>query len=340
MAATPDALSSHASAPALSPGGLSYASKQPAAAAAVRRPPAGHWLSLRRFRTERWTRTHALAATFMGALGVAATWDVWVDIFYKAYKEPEYSHIFLVPIVAIWMVFVRRLRFRHCKPSGTSLGFVFAAAGCAISTFGYYRGFDTLRYGGAVAVVVGCVLSVLGKQALFRFFPAIAVLVFLIPVPQYYRLKIAVPLQTWTAQVSQVVLESLGVPIERSANSLSINGAPVNIVEACNGLRMVFALILVSYAFSFGLPLRNSVRFVILLASPLSAIACNVVRILPNIWIYGYWSSDKNLNEHVGKLFHDWSGWLMLPISFVILLGIIKLLRWAMIPVMKYTLAS
>ena len=30
----------------------------------------------------------------------------------------------------------------------------------------------------------------------------------------------------------------------------------------------------------------------------------------------------------------------MLPISFLILLGIIKVLRWAMVPVMKYTLAS
>jgi hypothetical protein len=30
----------------------------------------------------------------------------------------------------------------------------------------------------------------------------------------------------------------------------------------------------------------------------------------------------------------------MLPISFLILLAIIMTLRWAMIPVMKYTLAS
>ena len=34
-------------------------------------------------------------------------------------------------------------------------------------------------------------------------------------------------------------------------------------------------------------------------------------------------------------MFHDYSGWLMLPIAFLILLGIIKMLRWAMIPVMR-----
>jgi len=297
-------------------------------------------LSLRGLRTDRWTATHLLLAAAMGLLGVAATFEVWQDIAHLFMKEPEYSHIVLAPVVAVWMIYVRRLRFRHCKPAGTGIGVLIAAAGWAISSFGFYRGFQTLWHGGAVLVVIGCILSVLGKHALFRFFPAVAVLVFMIPVPPHYRLQIAVPLQKWTAQISQTILETFNVPVERSQNQLSVNGMPINIVEACNGLRMVFPLILISYAFSFGLPLRNSVRFLVLLASPLSAIFCNVLRILPNVWIYGYWSRDPDVNRHVGDLFHKYSGWLMLPISFLILFGIVKVLRWAVVPVMKYTLAS
>jgi exosortase len=270
----------------------------------------------------------------MGTAGVLATLDAWKDMFLLAKRDLEYSHVFLVPFVAVWMVLVRRLRFRHCKPNGTFVGVAIAAFGWAVHAFGFYRGYQTLWHGGAVLVAIGCVLSVLGKHALFRFFPAIAVLVFLIPLPPYYRLKLSVPLQAWTAQISQVVLEVCGVPIERMGSKLSINGTPVNIVEACNGLRLVIPLILISYAFSFGLPLRNSVRFLVLLASPLIAICCNVLRILPTVWLYGYHS------KAAGDEFHQWSGWPMLPISFLILLAIIKTLRWAMIPVMKYTLAS
>jgi exosortase len=211
---------------------------------------------------------------------------------------------------------------------------VVLAFGWAVHALGFYRGYQTLWYGGAVLVALGCVLSVLGKHALFRFFPAIAVLVFLIPVPPYYRLQLSVPLQAWTAQISQVALEVFGVPIERMGSKLSINGTPVNIVEACNGLRMVFPLILISYAFSFGLPLRNSVRFFVLLASPLVTIGCNLIRILPTAWFFGY--STQTFAEK----FHEWAGWAMVPVAFVILLGIIKVLRWAMLPVMRYTLAS
>ncbi|QOV91164.1 exosortase/archaeosortase family protein [Humisphaera borealis] len=309
-----------------SPNLLSYAS------ASVKRGPRFH--PLRRLRIERWTYSHAAMAVLMGALGVGATLEAWKDIYGLATKDSEYSHIFLVPIVSLWMIFSRRMRIRHCKPIGTLFGVLIAALGWGLYTYGYYNGYQTIWHCGAVVVVIGCILSVLGKHALFRFFPAIVVLVFLIPVPPHHRLTIAQPMQVWTAEVSEAVLTLFGVQVQRSGSNLLVNNVPVLIIEACNGLRGVFSLILVSYAFSFGLPLRNSVRFIVLLASPVSAILCNVIRVVPTAYIYGYASSQT------GYYLHEVLGWLMLPISFMILLGVIRLLRWAMVPVMKYSLAA
>jgi exosortase len=284
-------------------------------------------------RTDRWTGYHVLAAVVMGVLAVWATLDAWSDIFLIARKNEEYSHIFLVPFVAVAMIYVRRARFRYCKPTGTGLGFIIAGLGWALHVFGFYNNFVSLWHLGAVMVLVGCLLSVFGKHAIFRFFPAVAVLLFLIPVPGTVRLSIAGPLENYTAQISELLLNAAGVAVTRTGNLLMVGSTPVNIAEACNGLWMVFALVLVSYFFGFALPLRNSVRFTILLASPFAAILCNVVRILPTVWVYGH-------SLTAGKWFHDYSGWLMLPISFLILLGIIAALRWAMVPVMRYTLAS
>lgn len=285
-------------------------------------------------RTDRWTKWHVIGAIAMAALGVCATFSAWEDIHRIAAIDEEYSHIFLVPLVAAWMVLVRRMRFRHCKPSGTIVGPILVAIGWLIGSYGFQHGFQSLWHGGAVLVVLGCILSVLGKNVLFRFFPAIAVLVFLVPLPPMVRQKIAIPLQGWTAQISQTMLSVAGIDSEVSGNVLSINGTDVAIAEACNGLRMVFPLILVIYAFTFGMPLRNSVRVLLLLLSPLAAIACNVIRILPTVWLYG------NASNHIAEQFHDYAGWIMLPIAFAMLYGIIKVLRWAMIPVTRYTLAS
>lgn len=290
-------------------------------------------MSLRRFTHYGWTPWHAVGAVLMALIGFYATRAAWADIYFIATVDEEASHIFLVPIVAGWMIWVRRLRLRYCPPSGTMIGPVLVAIGWALSMYGLNRGMQSLWHGGAVVVVTGCVLSVLGKNVLFRFLPAFAVLVFLVPVPGKLRHDIAVPLQTATAASTQAVMEIFGVAMERSGNVLAINGHEVAVAEACNGMRMVFALVLVSYAFAYSMPLRNSVRVLVLIASPLAALVCNIIRLIPTIWLYG------NASQRAADSFHDVSGWIMLPVAFLLLLGVVRVLRWALIPVAKFNLA-
>lgn len=223
---------------------------------------------------------------------------------------------------------------RHCKPSGRLIGPFVVAIGWFFSSLGFYRGIQSFWHGGAVLVVVGCMLSVLGKGVIFRFFPAFLLLVFLVPAPGRLRLAIASPLQNWTASITQHLLEACGVVnTEVNGNALTINGHAVLVAEACNGLRMVFALIMVGFAFCFAMPLRNYIRAIILLLSPLAAIFCNVIRMIPTIWMYGYMPEQA-------KQFHIYAGWAMLPLAFGMLYGLIRTLQWAMIPVNEYTLAS
>jgi exosortase len=186
---------------------------------------------------------------------------------------------------------------------------------------------------GAICVAVGCLFTGFGSGVLKQLLPAFLTLVFLIPVPGRVRQRIAIPMQNATAQSTQAVFDLAGIPMTRSGNTLYINNKPVAIAEACNGLRMVFALTLVCYAFAFSNPLRMHSRLLIVLASPLAAILCNVVRLVPTVYIYG------NFSDEIADSFHSISGWVMLFVAFFILMGILRLLRWAVIPVYQFTLA-
>jgi exosortase len=290
-------------------------------------------VSLRRLINVGWTPWHVASTVAMTLVGLIATWPSWADIFTLAVNDEEASHIFLVPIVAAWMAWVRQARIRYCAPRGQFIGPIIVALGWGLYAYGYDRGVQAAWHFGAVVVVLGCALSVLGKNILIRFLPSFAVLAFLVPIPGSIRQEVSNPLQTATAAGTQALLETFGVPVERSGNVLSINGKDVAVAEACNGLRMVFALFLVSYAFAFSLPLRPSVRVIVLLASPLAAIGCNILRLIPTVWLYGY------ATDSAADAFHDISGWLMLPVAFLFLLGIVRTLRWALIPVAKFNLA-
>jgi exosortase len=281
----------------------------------------------------RWEPWHWACAISLAALSVAVTWNAWKDIYTIAEADPEQSHIFLVPIVAIWMVWARRIRLRNCPPSGTFVGPIVAGLGVLMSLWGFEQNMQSIWHAGAVALLVGSLITALGKNVLFQFLPAVVVLVFLVPIPGFIRTEVSVPLQTATAYVTQVLLETFGIPLERSQNLLRINGQDVAVAEACNGMRMVFGLVLVAYAFAFSMPLRGSTRALILIFSPVAALFCNVVRLVPTVLLYGY-SGTK-----WGDWFHDWSGWLMLPIAFFLLMGVLRILKWALLPVMRYNLA-
>jgi exosortase len=274
-----------------------------------------------------------VAALVLVLASVAITFDAWKDIYRIASRDEESSHVFLVPVVVAWLFWVRRRRLRHFSPTQSLVGPVIVACGWLVHSVGDTYLLQSFYHAGAILMAVGCLLTVCGTALLREFLPVFLTLVFLVPVPGRVRQQIAVPLQAVTAQVTSELFNLMGAPVVRTGNTLSINGADIQIVEACNGLRMMFALSLATFAFAFGSPLRGYARALVLTATPVSAIACNVVRLIPTVWLYGNYPSG------VATLVHDVGGWAMLVMSFLILLGIVRLIRWAKLPATTYTLA-
>jgi exosortase len=276
---------------------------------------------------------HIVGLLVMLAAGFYVTRAAWLDILQFAINDEESTQIWLVPLVFAWLIWSRRSRARLCARRGRSLGVAIVAAGWAMMLFGDMQYHQALWHLGAVMVVVGCAVTVLGADLLWRFAPAFVVLLFLIPVPGTIRQQISVPAQSITAEVTEALLQAGGAHVERSGITLSINDTPVTVAEACNGLRMVFTLALVTYAFAFGTPLRTGVRLTVLILSPVLAIAFNVFRLVPTVLVYGY------ATKTTADLFHDWAGWVMVGLAFATLMGVLWLMRWAMVPVTRYTLA-
>ena len=52
----------------------------------------------------------------LAALAVASAWPVWRGILDRALGDPEQSHVLLAPVIAVWLVWVRRERLRRCRP--------------------------------------------------------------------------------------------------------------------------------------------------------------------------------------------------------------------------------
>lgn len=260
--------------------------------------------------------------------GVIATRGAWEDILHIALRDEESSHIWLVPLLAGWLAWIRRKELAAVRPSTSFWGPVLVAIGWAVSHWGFYGARQSPWHFGALLVAIGCLATILGSRMLLVVWPAILVLVFIVPVPGMIRQQISIPLERATASVTTWLLSLAGAPVARSGNQILINGYPVTVAEACNGLRMIFPLFLIVYVFCFTLPLRAGARWLLLLTSPLCAITCNVIRLLPTVVLFGY--ASKN----VADKFHDYSGWPMVSIAFLVLMGLVKLMQALKLPVM------
>lgn len=255
------------------------------------------------------------------------------DILQIGLHSEEQSHILLVPFIALWLLWLRRSRIRSIWLAPSLLGPVIIAAGWIISWLGVQYDVQIAWHGGALITLMGCVVSMTGLSPVRKFLPVFIVLFFMIPVPGTIRLAIALPLQSLATSVTQMMLEVMGVPATRLGHVLLIHGEQVNVGEACNGMRMVFALGLIVFAFAFSMPLRQSVRGVMLVLSPLAALVSNVIRLIPTTIFFGYGTV-----EHA-QMFHDISGWVMLPVALMMMVGVLKMIRWIELPVMSFRLA-
>jgi exosortase/archaeosortase family protein len=58
------------------------------------------------------------------------------------------------------------------------------------------------------------------------------------------------------------------------------------------------------------------------LGSPLMAVVCNVVRLVPTVYMFGHASKGT------AEAFHEAAGWVMLLVGYLLLMGGVRLLRW------------
>jgi exosortase len=157
----------------------------------------------------------------------------------------------------------------------------------------------------------------------------------MIPLPFRAEHALSFPLQRFATQASTYCLQTFGVPALSEGNVIVLSEVRVGIVEACNGLGMLvsFVTLAVGVALVIRRPLLD--KLIIAVSSVPIAIITNVIRI----------TGTGVLHETVGseiadKVFHDFAGWLMMPIALAFLWLELKILDRLFVVTKRKSLAS
>ncbi len=257
--------------------------------------------------------TLAIVAT----LGGAVLWSYWTTfgkMVFRWSEDPQYSHGWLVPAFALYLLWLRRDRLDLRTLDGNWLGVGLLGLAMAMRLGGAYFSYDYFDQVSLLPAVAGLFMLAGSWPALFWSAPAVAFLAFMIPLPDRVSLAMSGPMQAFATTVSTFALQVIGRPAIAEGNVIQLNEIPLGIVEACSGLRMlvVFFALSTAVAMLIRKPLWEKL-FIAGSAVPI-ALASNVLRITITGVFY-----DSFGNNFGGEFFHDLAGWLMMPLGLVFL---------------------
>jgi exosortase len=243
---------------------------------------------------------------------------VLIKLVHQWGTDPTYSHGFLVPPIALFLVWQERDRLRRTSSRPSALGLVLIAVSLGLYVLGSLGAELFVTRASLIGVIAGTVLYVFGWNHLRVVAFPLAFLVFMIPLPAIVVDRATVSLQLVASRMGEELLRAADVPVLRDGNILTLSTITLEVNDACSGIRSLMALLSVAALVGYFSDAGRWQRASIALAALPIAIALNGVRIAAT----GLAASRFGPAAASGAI-HEASGWLV----FVLALGVVLALQ-------------
>lgn len=268
---------------------------------------------------------HRLMFWYVGALLILTAWlyaPIIVRLVHQWYTDPNYSHGFFVPLFSGFALWKSRGRLASIVPRPSIWGLPVIVLSLLTLVVGIFGAELFLSRASLILLATGMVIFFLGWEMLRAVLFPLAFLILMVPLPTIVFSQITFPLQILASKLAAWTLPLCGVPVLREGNIINLPSMPLEVAQACSGIRSLMSLATLAIMYGYLLEPRIWARVLLAAASVPIAVAANGLRIVGTGLIVQYWDPDK-----AEGFFHLFSGWLIFVLSLVMLFGLHRLLR-------------
>jgi exosortase A len=154
------------------------------------------------------------------------------------WNASTYNHCIIVPVLAAWLVSLRRAEVVRLAPSVWLPGVALILLAGAAWMAGWAAGLAVLRHAGLVMMLQSLIVTLLGFRVARALLFPIAYLAFMVPVGE----ELVPTLQTVTATMSMALLGIVGVPAHLDGIFITIPNGLFKVAEACAGVKFLVAM--------------------------------------------------------------------------------------------------
>jgi exosortase len=251
-----------------------------------------------------------LAASVLIGLFLWSYWSSFSDLWNIWQRSDEYSSGILVPFLAVYVLWSRRRDIANCPIRASAWGLFAFLAAQGVRLLGLLLMYGSLEMLSLTLSIAALVLLFFGWRLFRKVSTVLLFLCLMLPWPKQVEAKLAIPLQRWATSSAVFCLQLIGYEVAREGNIIHVGATTVGVDEACNGLRMVTAFVVISSLVALLVKRSWWEKLIVLASSVPIALVCNTVRLT----ITAIACTMFN-HENLVEFFHDFGGYAMMPLA-------------------------
>ncbi len=249
-----------------------------------------------------------LAILLVFARDVADMATIW-------WTSSTFSHCLFIPLIAGWLVALRRDELHAVAPQPWLPGVAFVLGSALLWTIGEAAGLGLFRHAAIVLMLQSLVLTILGLNATRALLFPLFYLSFMVPAGE----ELVPLLQTVTAQMSMAMLGLAGIPAHINGVFITIPNGYFEVAEACSGVKFLIAMVAFG-ALAAHLCFKTwTRRALFMLACVIIPVLANGVRAFATIYV-----ADLKGVQAAAGFDHVVYGWFF----FAVVMALIMALAW------------
>ena len=237
-------------------------------------------------------------------------------------KDDNYSHGFLVPLIAGYFFWQRWPDIKDRNVSPNSFGLVVVVLGAAQLLVAWLATeYFTMR-SSLIVILAGLVLFWFGRDILKMVALPLGYLIFMVPIPYIIYDMLAFPLKLFVTKVSVEFLRFVGVIVLREGNIIMFPTTTLEVADACSGIRSLMSLLALAVAYAFFVQTSNARRLIIIVAAIPVAIATNALRVIVTGILAQWWGAKA-----AEGFFHEFAGMVVFLLAIILLVMVGALVK-------------
>ncbi|MCC6445397.1 MAG: exosortase/archaeosortase family protein [Armatimonadetes bacterium] len=239
-------------------------------------------------------------------------WTEWMK------KDSNYSHGTLVPFISLFILWLSRDKLREALRRPLYWGLALILPSLLVHILAHWMRAFAISGLTLLLTLIGSVLVMYGPAVWRAAQAGVLYLGYALPLPQFLMLPLTLRIQLASTWLATKMVNLCGMEGRQEGTAIIAWDFSVLVGNECSGFRLLIAMLAFATLYVYLMDVAAWKRWLLVaLVVPLSLLA-NSVRIFL-IYLVGYqWGEDA---MHV---FHDYSGFLVMILTFVCLMGLGK----------------